>query len=141
MAHNDTKLAYRRFIDEGFNQGRFAALDELLDRSYVDHDAPPGTPPGPDGIKQIFAMFRAAFPDLHVSVDEQIGEGDLVASRITLRGTQRGELFGVPASHRAVTMTGLTMIRFAGGRMVEGWVKNDVVGLMQQIAPTLATTP
>jgi predicted ester cyclase len=133
VSSESNKAIYRRFIEEGFNQGRLAVLDELLAADYVDYDAPPGTPPGPNGIKGIIALFRAAFPDLQITIDEQAAEGDVVASRLTTRGTHRGELFGIPPTGRAVTMTGLTMIRLRDGKLREGWVKNDMLGLLQQL--------
>ena len=141
MQTETNKAIYRRFIEEGFNAGQLAVLDEVLAPTYVDYDAPPGTPPGPGGIKQIVSMFRAAFPDFQIAVEQQVAEGDTVSSRLTFRGTHRGELLGIPATGRPVTMTGLTMVRLANDRLVEGWVKNDMLGLLQQLgaAPLAAT--
>jgi steroid delta-isomerase-like uncharacterized protein len=133
MVNDRNKAVYRRFIWEVFNQGRLATLDEVLSPSYVYRDAPPGTPSGPEGIKEIVSMFRAGFPDLEITIDEQVAEGDLVCSRTTMRGTHRGILLGIPGTGKAVTMTGLTMVRIIDGRLVESWVKNDVMGLMSQL--------
>jgi predicted ester cyclase len=133
MSTAENKVLYRRFIEEGFNQGLLATLDEVLAAGYVDYDAPPGTPAGPDGIKQIVSLFRAAFPDLHIDIEEQVAEGDVVCSRLRTTGTHQGELFGMPANGTRITMTGLTMVRVVKGQLVEGWVKNDMLGLLQQI--------
>jgi steroid delta-isomerase-like uncharacterized protein len=133
MVTDQTKAVYRRFIQEVFNEGRLDMLDEVLSRSYIYHDAPPGTPPGSEGIKQIISMCRAAFPDLEITIEDQVAEGDKVCSRTTMRGTHRGDIFGIPATGKAVTMTGLTMVRMADSRLVESWVKNDVMGLMSQL--------
>jgi steroid delta-isomerase-like uncharacterized protein len=133
MVTDQNKAVYRRFIEEVFNEGRLDVLDEVLSPSYVYRDAPPGTPPGPEGIMQVVSMFRAAFPDLKITIDDQVAEGDKVCSRTTMRGTHRGVIFGIPATGKAVTMTGLTMVRIADGRLVESWVKNDVMGLMSQL--------
>jgi predicted ester cyclase len=127
------KAFYRRFLQEIFVEGRLEKLDEFLLPSYVNHDARPGAPAGPEGVREIARQFRAAFPDLSITVEAQIAEGDLVCSRTTTRGTHRGELFGIPPTGRAVTMTGLTMVRMVDGRFLEGWVKNDVAGLMRQM--------
>jgi predicted ester cyclase len=62
-----------------------------------------------------------------------VAEGDLVCSRATTRGTHRGEFFGIPATGKSVTMAGLTMVRIVNGRLVESWVKNDVMGLMKEL--------
>jgi steroid delta-isomerase-like uncharacterized protein len=128
------KAIYRRFIQEVFNAGRLDLLPELLSPAYVYRDAPPGTPPGPEAIRQVVTMFRAALPDLEITIEEQIAERDLVCSRATTRGTHRGHLFGVPASGRKIEMAGLTIVRIVGDRLVESWVRNDVMSLMNQIA-------
>ena len=137
MTTNDTldrnKAMYRRYIQQVFNEGRVDLLDDLLAPSYVFHEAPPGTLPGADGIKQVVSMFRAAFPDLEITIDDQIAEGDQVCSRATTRGTHQGEIFGIPATGKVVTMTGITIVRIVDGRITDSWVKNDVMGLMNQI--------
>ena len=135
------KAIYREFLEEVFNKGRLDKLDEFLGPEYVFRDAPPGTPEGPEAIKQVVSMFRSAFPDLKITIEELVAEGDKVCARFTTRGTHQGVLFGVPATGKAVTMKGLTMVRIADGRLVESWVKNDIMGLMSQLnAPPSAFT-
>ena len=133
MDTEQNKAIYRRFIQEVFNEGRLDRLDELLSPSYVYRDAPPGTPPGAEAIRQVVTMFRGAFPDLTVTIEDQVAEGDQVCSRTTTRGTHRGTLFGFPATGKVVTMPVLTMARIVDGRVAESWVKNDVVSLMNQL--------
>jgi steroid delta-isomerase-like uncharacterized protein len=133
MTTEQNKSVYRRFIQEVFNEGRSDALDALVSPSYVLHDAPPGAPSGPQAVAEIARMFRSAFPDLTITIDELVAEGDKVCARATTRGTHRGTIFGVAATGRPVTMTGLTMVRIVDGRLVESWVKNDVAGLMRQL--------
>lgn len=137
MTTNDTldrnKATYQRYIRQMFNEGRVDLLDELLAPSYVYHEAPPGTLPGTEGIKQVVSMFRAAFPDLEITIDYQIAEGDKVCSRAITRGTHQGEIFGIPATGNVVTMTGMTIVRIVDGRITDSWVKNDVMGLMNQL--------
>lgn len=133
MDTEQNKAIYRRFIQEVFNEGRLDRLDELLSPSYTYRDAPPGTPPGPEAIKQVVTMFRGAFPDLTITIEDQIAEGDMVCSRTTTRGTHQGTLFGIPATGKTVTMPGLTLVRIVDGRLVESWVKNDVMSLMNQL--------
>jgi steroid delta-isomerase-like uncharacterized protein len=133
VAGNDLKDVYRRFLDEAFNQGNVDALDEFLAPDYVDHNAPPGTPPGPGGVKQIISGFRAAFPDTHMTIEDQLAEGDRVATRYTFQGTHSGNLMGIPPSGKVATMSGITIARVVDGRMVEGWVVYDLLSLMQQI--------
>jgi steroid delta-isomerase-like uncharacterized protein len=133
MDTEQNKAIYRRFIQEVFNEGRLDRLDDLLSPSYVFHDAPPGTPEGPEAIRQVVTMFRNAFPDLTITFEDQIAEGDKVCSRTTTRGTHQGTIFGTPPTGKTITMTGLTLVTIADGRVKESWVKNDVMGLMNQL--------
>lgn len=133
MSTAENKAVYRRFIEEGFNEGRLATLDEVLAPTYVNHSAPPGMSTGAEGVKQIISLFRAAFPDLRIEIHEQAAEGDLVASRATFHGTHSGSLFGIAATGRQVTMPGLSMVRVADGQIQEGWIQNDLLGLLQQL--------
>ena len=133
MSSDQNKATYRSFIQEVFNEGRLDAIEKFLSPAYVYHDAPPGTSQGRDGVKEIVSTFRAAFPDLEISIEDQVAEEDKVCSRTTMRGTHKGSIFGVAGTDRPVTVTGLTMVRIVGGRVVESWVKNDVVGLMNQL--------
>ncbi|HEY7355897.1 MAG TPA: ester cyclase [Ktedonobacterales bacterium] len=133
MDTEQNKAIYRRFIQEVFNEGRLDRMDELLSPSYVYRDAPPGTPPGAEAIRQVVTMFRGAFPDLTVTIEDQVAEGDEVCSRTTTRGTHRGTIFGFPATGKVITMPGLTMARIVDGRVAESWVKNDVMSLMNQL--------
>jgi steroid delta-isomerase-like uncharacterized protein len=130
MTTDQNKALYRRYIEDAFNQGRLDVLDELLSPSYVFRDAPPGAPSGPESVKQVVTMFRTAFPDLHITLDELVAEGDKVCARATTRGTHRGTFMGIAATGKSVTMTGMTMVRIVDGRLVESWVKNDVMGLL-----------
>ncbi len=129
----ENKALYREFIQRVFNEGHLDELDQFLAPSYVIKDAPPGTPPGAEGVQQVVSMFRGAFPDLEITLDEVIGEGDLVAASSTLRGTQQGEIFGMPATGRPVSVTSLTMVRIIDRRLVESRVKNDTAELMRQL--------
>ena len=83
-------------------------------------------------------MFRTAFPDLHIEVDEVIDEGDTVAARARLTGTQRGEFLGIPPLGRRVSVTNLTMLHLRDGKMSASWVKDDFQSLMRQLQPTQA---
>jgi steroid delta-isomerase-like uncharacterized protein len=133
MGTEENKAVYRRFMDEIFNKGRLDLVDELVSQSYQLHDASPGTPQGPEAIRQVVSMFRSAFPDLNISLDELLAEGDKVAARSTMRGTHRGAIFGIEPSGKAVEVQGLTMVTIRDGRLQESWVKNDVMALMSQL--------
>ena len=78
-------------------------------------------------------MFRTAFPDLKIVIEDLIAEGEMVAARSTLSGTHRGTIFGIAATGRTVKMPSLTMVRITDGLLCESWVRSDTVGLMNQL--------
>jgi steroid delta-isomerase-like uncharacterized protein len=127
------KARYGEFIQAIFNEARFDRLGEFLAPSYAIQEAPPGTAPGAEGVRQVVTMFRTAFPDLTITLDEVIGEGDTVAALSTLRGTHRGEFMGIAPTGKTVSVTSLTMVRLEDGRLTKSWVKNDVASLLRQL--------
>lgn len=133
MSTQISKTIAKRFLIETFSQGKTQVLDEIMDAAYIDHDAPPGMPPGREGVKFIQGLFRSAFPDLQFSIDDQVAEADRVVTRWTFHGTQQGELYGIPATQRRVEMRGVSIYRIADGKMLEGWVSYDMLGMMQQL--------
>jgi predicted ester cyclase len=142
MSTEDNKAVVRRFYEEVMNQKKRAVLDEVFDLNVVDHFAPPGTPGGLEGARQTLGMFLTAFPDLHFTVEDLIAEGDKVVARATLSGTQQGTFMGIPATGKRVTITGIDINRFVGGKSVEHWVEMDTLGMMQQLGviPPLGPT-
>jgi steroid delta-isomerase-like uncharacterized protein len=110
-----------------------AVVDEFFAEDFVSHNNPPGFPPGREGVKQFFATFRDAFPDVDVQVDELVASGDMVAVATTFTGTHEGELMGIAPTGRRVSVTGIDMVRIAGGRIVEHRGLTDIVGLMRQL--------
>ena len=126
------KMTVRRIFEEIESQGNLAVVDEIFASDFVNH-TPLGENHGPDGAKHFVNMLRSAFPDLHSTVEDQIAEGDKVATRFTSRGTHRGELQGIPASGNTIQITGIVISRFANGKIVEQWGSPDLLGMMQQI--------
>jgi steroid delta-isomerase-like uncharacterized protein len=130
----ENKEKARRFIQEAFNEGNFSVVDEIFTSDYVLHDpANPDEIRGPEGVKGYVQMYRSAFPDTQITVEDVIAEGDKVVTRWTGRGTHQGELFGVPPSGNRVEVTGISIDRIEGGKFVEGWNNLDALGMMQQI--------
>ena len=128
MAVEQNKLVARRFIEEILGKGSFDLLNEITADTYIDHNLPSGVTP-----RQSISGFRAGFPDMQVSVEEVIAEGDKTVVRWTMRGTNSGHFFGIPPTGRAVRMSGISMYRLEGSRLAEGWVEYDQLGLMQQL--------
>ena len=108
-------------------------VDDFFAPDFVSHNNPPGFPPGAEGVKQFFTMFRDAFPDVSVDIDEIVAEGDRVAVATTFTGTHEGELMGVAPTGRRVSVTGIDIVRVAGGRIAEHRGLTDMVGLMRQL--------
>jgi len=123
----------RRVIDEAFNAGQLDVIDQVLAADYLDHQAGPDAPRGPEGFKRFVRAFRATFPDVHITVEELIAEGDKVALRVTWRGTQLGALGAVPATGLPVEFPGFHVYRFEDGKVAEHWGLQDDLGLLLQL--------
>ena len=120
MGTQENKASGRRFLDEVINRGNLAVIDELAGPNYVDHALPPGVPPGNEGQKAFVTMFRAAFPDLHYTTDDEVAEGDRLVQRVTAHGTMKGDFQGMPASGKEATWSEIHIVRFdADGKAVE----------------------
>jgi len=113
--------------------GEFDAAARLLTPDYVDHADPPGTPGGVAGAVGRWRMFRTAFPDLSISLDDVVAQGDRVATRFTVRGTHQGPLLELAPTGRAITLTGIDINRLVDGRIAERWAGMDMLGLQQQL--------
>ncbi len=114
-----------------FNAGNLDAYLALYDERVVFHDL--GLEPGLAAVRAFYRGFLSAFPDAHVEIEEVIEAGDRVAERFTLRATHRGVFQGIPPTGRSVTLRGITILHFEGGRCVERWTQADFPGLMQQL--------
>ena len=132
MSAEENKALFRRLVDEFINTGNEAVADEVMTPDFVEHEEL-GGPPTREGVKQFFAMFRAAFPDLRVTIEDMIAEGDKVVARLTMRGTHQGEFLGIPPTGKQVTMGVIDIVRVADGKAVEHWGISDQLGLMQQL--------
>ncbi len=130
-----SKTLVRRTWEEVVNQKNLDLLDELFAADYVHHDPslPPDMQRGLDAYRLVLTMFFDAFPDLQGTIEDVVGEGDKVASRLRWRGTHQGELMGIPPSGKQVDFTLQAIHRIAEGKIVEGWVNYDTLGMMRQI--------
>lgn len=122
--YRKNKETVRQFVEEVLGQGHLELLPDLVADEYVAHLAI-GDLYGPGGVRVEIATYRRAFPDLTVTVDELLVDGDKVVRRFTLRGTHHGAFLGVPASGRPVMLRGIAIDRLAGSRLVESWVQID----------------
>ena len=131
MSSSDTA---RRFFKEVWTDGKLDLVDELFAPDYVGHSAGSEGPiQGPEGVKEYVGGLLAAFPDLGMTVEDQIADGDSVATRWTARGTHGGDLMGIEATGRTATVTGITIQRIRDGKIVAGWTNWDTLGLLGQL--------
>ena len=133
----ENKRLVRRWYDEVLNGADLAVADEIVAPGFVIN----GDPIGREGIKQAAAWVRSIFPDLRVTVEDTIAESDRVVTRFTARATHSAAFLGIPATGRAVTLTGIHVDRVADGRIAERWESVDLFGLMHQIGGSVAPPP
>ena len=126
------KALVRRWFNEVWNEGRAETIDELMAADSRVHGLG-DLPSGPAGFKPFHAAFRNAFPDMQITLDDLVAEGDKVASRFTATATHRGDGLGFPATNRPARFTGMGCIRVRNGKLVEGWNNFDQLGMLQQL--------
>jgi steroid delta-isomerase-like uncharacterized protein len=132
LVSDANKAAMKQFFERVYNQGDVAFLDELTSPEFVSHDR--GNPTNDrEGVKEIVAAIKAAFPDVVFTADDVIGEGDRVAARFTMRGTQTGEFMGMPPTNKPIVVTGIDIVRFEDGRAVEHWHEWSGMELLEQL--------
>ena len=142
MSTEENKAIVRRVNDEIWSEGRLDVIDELIADDFVATVV--GAPEqirGPQGFREFVGTYRKAFPDLRITVDEQVAEGETVVTRWTATGTNEGELMGIPATGKQATTAGININRISDGKLVEGWGLFDQLGLLQQIGAVPVPTP
>src|SRR3954451_11023960 len=140
VGHN--KAVSRRWIDV-FNDRDDAAEADIRAPDYVAY-APASLEPDPLGSEawtRFLAGFVEGFPDLRLTVEDAVGEGDLVAQRVGFTGTHTGEFQGLPPTHRKVSFSGLELNRFVDGRVAEHWFQLDALALLQQVGLVVVPGP
>ena len=132
MSTEDNKALVRRAIEEVWNQKNLAIVDELGAADYVFHN-PTMKTHGLEQYKQLVTMYFSAFPDVHITIEDQIAEGDKVVTRWTARGTHQGAFMGIPPTGKQAVLTGITIDRFEKGKAVETWNNADDLGMLQKL--------
>ncbi len=128
------KTIVRRLFEEVWNKGNLSLVDELFTTNYEHHDASsPDFGRGPESEKKRATLYRTAFPDLRLTIEDIIAEGETVMARWSCRGTHKGDLSGIAPTGKQFTISGVSIARFAGNKMVEGWINWDALGLMRQL--------
>ena len=131
---DENKAIIYRLIDEVWNQRKLDILDEIVAPDAVIHSTTvPDLSRGPEGAKQYVRLFWAAFPDLQVTTDDIVAEGDKVALRWSAHGTHEGRLMGIEPTGKPMTITGQAIYQIGAGKIKEDWINADALGMLRQL--------
>ena len=133
MSTEENKTKQRRVWEDAFNKGDLSVANETIATNYVYHGPMGMEYKGPEGFKQVVTMFRTAFPDLHITVEDMVAEGDKVVSYYTMTGTHKGELMGIAPTDKKVKFSGIVIVRWVGSKEVEARGVGDMLSMMQQL--------
>jgi steroid delta-isomerase-like uncharacterized protein len=129
MTTEEHKMIVRRFFEEAWNQQNLNVVDEIFAPTVIFN----GQSVTREALKQALAGRRVAFPDIQVTVDDQVAEGEKVSTRRTWRATHKGPYRGVAPTGKAVKWTQISVVRFSQGKIVEDWAVADELGILQQL--------
>ncbi|MFI5170957.1 MAG: ester cyclase [Chitinophagales bacterium] len=133
MTEKNKSIAIQ-FYSDVINEGDTVVMHLIMAENFVDHYADPALPKGIEGFQQFLTMVATAYPDVQVSVEEMIAEGDKVAVRLTVSGTQTGMLLGkIPPSGNHAVWTGIDILKIENEKITERWSERDLLGMMKQI--------
>lgn len=133
MSTQDKVNVVNRYVEEVWNKGNLDAVDELLAEDYTHLTPPPGMEPNREGFKDFVAMMKSAIPDLTLTIEETIANGNKVVQRYTSRGTHQGQLMGNPPTGNEVAIDGISIYDVRNGRIVADATQVDFAGLLAQI--------
>jgi steroid delta-isomerase-like uncharacterized protein len=136
MTANETTI--KTFIEEVMNQGHLDRCDDLVLENFIEIDPLPGQSQGRQGLKDVIAMLRTAFPDIHWTIDETIAQADKVVTRFTWTGTHRAPFLGIPATAKHITVKGVVIDRLEAAKMADSRILMDTFSMLQQLG-ALAT--
>jgi len=133
MSTEQNKAGQRRVWEEAFNRGNLAVIDEYFAPEYVFRSPLGMEAKGPESFKQMVTMMRTALPDLHVTIDDMLADGDKVMTRFTFAGTFKGEMMGIAPTGRKINVAGMLISRWADGKEVQAWESLDTLAFYQQL--------
>lgn len=138
MTTEQNKALIKKLFNEGLNERKLNLADEIISSKFVIHGIP-NAKNGPDGFREIIQQFLDAFPDMMVTVENVIGEGDTVATRGSWTGTNKGSFMGMPSTGKKVKVEYADFWKIENGKCTENWVSMDIAGMMQQMGMAPAT--
>lgn len=128
----ENKNTVRLFIEEALNRGNTSVLKEIIHARYR-YSSPTETMEGIEQLEGFILALRIAFPDLHVSIEDQIGENDKVCTRVSMTGTHQGDFLGTPPSGKTVNLQGVIISHLEDGLILQEWELLDQLSLLQQL--------
>ena len=139
MSTEENKAIVRRMTEEFYNQGNVESAERFFADTYMHHDPASPQVRDRDGLKEVLRAFLTGCPDLHITIDQLLAEGDTVTKRWTYHATRTSDLAGLPPTGKRITMSGLELFRLEGGKIVECWLGYDNLSLMHQLGvmPTI----
>ena len=144
MSTNQNKVIARRIVDESWTKHNPSILDGIFSNDAVLHDPQnPTVAKGPQGAKSTLARYLRAFPDLKITIEREIADGDYVVQHLRASGTNTGEFNGMPATGKNTSVTGVMTSKIKDGKVIEAWSLFDSLGLLQQLGvlPAPQVTP
>jgi predicted ester cyclase len=130
----ENQSTIRRFVEDAFNGRDLSVLDEIVAEGFTNHDPPfHGLSPGREGLKQTFGGFWSAFPDIEATSEQLIADEDKVALVVSLRGTHRGELMGIPPTETEMSIRTVEIFHLVARQIAERWGVVDRAALMKQL--------
>ena len=138
MSAEDHKALVQDYIEDVWNQGNLNRADELFAADYRRYTAPTAAPLSRDAQKQRIAGLRAAFPDVHLTIEDLLVEGDRVACRVSVRGTHQGVFQGIAPTGKQIVVAALDLLRIENGQLVEHWGGPDLFSLLQQLGAVMS---
>jgi steroid delta-isomerase-like uncharacterized protein len=135
MSTEANKRLVRSIFEDGLNRGQVDAIAKATADDFLDHDihVETGSASGPEDLRIALDMIRNGFPDIDVTVEDAIAEGDLVAVRNTWRGTHLGQFNGIPATGNRIEISGIVLWRVTDGKIAERWATIDTLSLLEQL--------
>ena len=130
---DENKRITRRVLDELFDKGNLAAADELIHPDFVNHEAPPANPPGPDGLKETVSWLRGLWGPMRAEIEDEICEGDKVVARVTMHGRHLGEFLGQVPTGKEYAVEQIHIWRVQDGQVIEHWSVRDDLGQALQL--------
>ncbi len=129
----ENKEIVLRFNKEFLEGGSTEILKEIVADTFINHTVPANFPKDVSGLIQFISAIHKGFPDLHIDIHEQVGEGDLVATRKTIHGTHLGEIMGKAPTGKKVTMNVMDFVRIKDGKYIDHWGRNDIMQVIERL--------